>query len=386
MTLRRQKLRPREAFPAPPSPGIYKKIAYSFVALTLLVVFAALWFSSVRATVSVRVTREPTQVSADVSVARAPGEDQLAGRVVQGVFEKIQEFGVQEGQGKSVEGTSKGTVRLYNTSGSDQPLVKTTRLLTSDGRLYHISDGVTVPAKGTVDVDAYADAPGKSFDFDQKKKMTVPGLSESRQQSVYAENITAFTGGESLVRVLTKADIDAAGKVLEDAILAQARQALQAEVSDGRFTEAVYVVKRTEEKTDVQVGEEANSFLMSMKLDVTGVYYNKTDLQALVREKVQSKVPEGRVIASRDPTRMDFSVESADAGSEMATIRVTAEILTKITDTSIISKDDIVGLPVLDAERLLEQKNGIEKATITVRPGWVRRLPTLHDHITIKLE
>lgn len=377
----------REPFPAPPSPGIYRKIAYSFVALTVIIVFAALWFSSVRATVTIKAAREASAVEASVDVARSPNQGQLPGRVVQGVFEKIQEFNVT-GRGAKAEDTiATGKVRIINNYSKDQPLIKATRLLTADGRLYRISSTVLVPSRGSVEAEAYSDQPGKQYEFTEKTRFTIPGLSESLQKWIYAESVGSFAGGQKTIKTLTQGDLDAAQKDLEQAVLAQAKNTLLAEVGDGRFTEAVYLAKTIDMKSNVKLGEEADRFLMSYKLDVTGVFYSKTDMESLVRERINERVPEGRSIVSFEPAKTQFSISQVDVKNERATVGVKAEVTTKLSDKSPnLTKDLILGLPIDEAETKLEAVEGVEAATISVRPSWVRRLPTLKDHITFKIE
>jgi hypothetical protein len=397
----------REPFPAPPSPGVYRKIAYTFVAVTVIIVVAALWFSSVRATVSIKATRVTTQVEASVDVARSPSQGQLPGRVVQGVFEKIQEFNVAKRavpapsllpeSAPIVTTITKGKVHITNTTSKAQPLVKTTRLLTSDGKLFRIDSTVSVPAKGSVDVGAYSDKPGPEFVIPDKMRFTIPGLSESLQKVIYADSITSFaasTGKETAketatgpVMTLASSDLDAGEASLRTAIMETAKQTLMAEVSDGRFTEVVYLVKPLERSSNVKVGDEAKRFLLKLKLDVTAVFYSKTDMESLVRERINEKIAEGRSIVSFDPSKTVFTVSRVDVPNEKATISLKADVVTKISETSSdISKDLILGLPIDEAETKLKAVDGVEDATITVSPSWVRRLPTLKEHITMKVE
>lgn len=352
-----------------------------------MIVVAALWLSSVRATITVKAVREPMTIEASVDVARSARQGELPGRVVQGVFEKIQEFSVSKGEGRTEDTIAVGKVRIVNTYSKAQALVKTTRLLTSDGRLYHIDNTVNVPSGGSVEVGAYADKAGAQFEFSQKTKFTIPGLAESLQKMIYAESITSFEGGSKTVKVLGQGDLDAAAKELESAVLEQAKKTLFAEVADSRFTEAVYLVKILESKSNVKAGEEADRFLMSLKLDVTGVFYPKSDMEELVKTRLGERVPEGREVVSSDPTKTSFTVTRASAKDETASVSVKAEVQTKLSDQSPdLPKDLVLGLSLDEAKRRLEGVDGIESAEITVRPAWVRRLPTLKDHITFKVE
>jgi len=368
--------------------GIYKKIAYSFVGVTLLIVLAALWFSSVRATVLVTAKREPTKVSVDVDLAKAPKEGELPGRVVQGVFEKTDSFAATSGEGRKVKGASKGTVRIMSTYSVAQPLVVKTRLLTADGRLYRIDESVTVPPGGSVDVGAYADEEGGTYDFTAPTSFTIPGLSESMQKFVTAKSLTAFEGGEQTIHVVAESDIAKAEEALKKAVLDEAKAALAKEVTDPRFPDAVFVADTIERNTSAQVGDTAEDFLMSVKASIAGVFYSKNDLDALVRERVKDRVPTGREFASvgAEGMRVAYAVSMTDTPNERARVTATAEVQTKPTTAdNLVSKEVIAGLSLEEAKSKIRSMACIEDVDITIRPSWVKRLPTLKDHIVIKV-
>lgn len=387
MSIRRQSRHVREPFPIPQTPGIYKQIAYSFVGLTIVIVAVALWFSSVRASVLITPAKEATKIQVDIPVSKNPGQGELAGRVVRGVFDATQEFAVNTGVAKEEIGTTTGKVKITNTYSSPQPLVKTTRLLTEDGRLYRIAEGVTVPAGGSISVDVYADADGAQYDFSDKQTFTVPGLSPSMQKFVTAVNIGSFEGGKRLIRALSQQDIDAAQKTLEEGILEDAKKKLRASANDAALSESVFVVDSKEKNTSAKAGDEADHFLMGMKLNVTAVFYSKTDLDLTVRQQIVKKLPTGRSIISKDPMNVTYEVKDADAASERAKVVVNAEMLTIPTKAdNLISKEAIAGLPIDEAEKKLQAMSGVEDAVITIHPSWVRRLPTLAGRISVKIK
>lgn len=388
MAIRHQKHRGgRDPFPAPPISGLYQKIAMSFIGLTVVIVLAALWFSSVRATVWITPSRESTPINVSMAITRSHADGALYGRVVQGVFERVQEFQVTKGDAKKVTGISMGTVRITNTNSQPQALVKTTRLLTNDERLYRISENVTVPAKGTIDVKAYADETGPTFDFTNKQKFTIPGLSDSMQKLVYAESVTPFTGGERNIRVFTQEDADASAKVLQDAILEEAKKTLRANIGEASLSEGTYRTEIVDKNTSATIGDETDAYLMSMKLNVTGVFYAKQDLNAAIQSLVEKSIPKDRKLATAgEAMKLSFEVKDVDAANEKANINVTAEVLTKrISAEGLVDKAIVLGQPISDAQRLIEKINGVESAEIIVKPSWVRRLPTLKDHVTIKV-
>ena len=86
------------SFPTQPRPYVYRKIAYTFIACTVLMVIAVLWLSSVRANVVVQAKHERISLDGSVDIAKNPQSGQLPGRVVQITLEKIQEFEVKDPQ------------------------------------------------------------------------------------------------------------------------------------------------------------------------------------------------------------------------------------------------------------------------------------------------
>jgi len=124
-----------------------------------------------------------------------------------------------------------------------------------------------------------------------------------------------------------------------------------------------------------------------MKLNVTGVFYAKQDLNAAIQSLVEKSIPKDRKLATAgDSMKLSFDVKDVDAANEKANIDVTAEVLTKRTSAEgLVDKTIVLGQPIADAQRLIEKINGVESAEIIVKPSWVRRLPTLKDHVTVKV-
>lgn len=87
-----------------------------------------------------------------------------------------------------------GTVRLINQYSGDQPLVKTTRLLSTEGVLFRTNETVTVPAGGSVEVAVYADQPGEAGNI-SASKFEIVALDDSLKDQIYGESEQPMTGG-----------------------------------------------------------------------------------------------------------------------------------------------------------------------------------------------
>jgi hypothetical protein len=377
----------RSGFTPPPSSGVYRNIAFTFLGLTVIVVIGALWVSSVYARVTVKVKHQPASIQTSIDVAKSPEEGQLRGRVVQGVFEKIQEFTVSASSGTAVDAVVNGTVKIINDYSKPQTLVATTRLLTADGRLYRIDKTVTVEPKQSVTVIAHSDKPGKIYTLPKGTRFTIPGLWTDLQKWIYAESVSGFTGGETLQKVVTAADVSDAEKSLEDAVFEEAQKTLQAEAGVGPDWKAVYVKKIISEKTNTSPGDPSDKFLASVKLDVTAIYYPDKDMAVLIRQKLKDKLSEGQELTDFDPSQVLYKIEQSDSKLEKARIAIMVQATSQLTDHSPqLQKDAIMGLSVEQAKSKLQSIDGVESVEIKLRPSWINKLPTNKEKIEMVVE
>ncbi len=391
MSLRQQRRHDpnRPAFPQPQMASrMYRNIAVTFLGLTIVIVGVVIWMSSVRATVHMKVVRAMTKVDASVDVAKSPEQGQLQGRIVEGTFDNIQEFKVQQQTSTTIDTVTTGRVRITNNYSKAQPLVKTTRLLTADGHLFRINATVSVPSGQSVEVGAYSDQPGSAYAIGPGVKMTIPGLWIDLQKWIYAESVTSFVGGSKTVKVVTASDVGQAQETLEDAVVEQAKKTLIAEAgvpveklgedcpADQACWQAVYFVTPIDKKSNVTAGQEAVGFLAQVKVKVVGVFYPKRDMELLIRSKLKDRLPDGRELVDFDPRQVVFHLEQADAATEHARINFSAQAASRLTDqSSVLSKDAIAGLSVDDAKAELLKIDGVQSVDITLNPSWASKLP-----------
>lgn len=390
MRLRSSHASLRDSFPRPPSSNLYRNIAFSFLGLTVLVVIGALWVSSVHARVTVRVKHDTTQIQSDVEIAKSPDQNQLHGRVVHGTFEKIQEFAVKDtGASAAVPEDLEvnGTVKIINNYSKSQTLVKTTRLLTSDGRLYRIDKDVVIAPKQSVMVTAHSDKKGKEYVMPAGTRLTIPGLWIDIQKFIYAEAVSGFSGGQQMTKIVSSMDVSDAQKALEDAVFEQAKKTLRAEAGAGDDWQAVYQQKTIEKKVNATPGQKSDQFLASIKLEVTAVFYPQKDMEVFVKQKLKERLPEGRELMNFDSKIVTYKIDEVDVANEKAKIGFSAQASTRLTENSpALSKDSIAGLSLDDAKTKLLSNDGVESVEIQIKPSWINKLPGMKDHIEMAIQ
>lgn len=414
------------SFPTAPRTNLYRNIAYSFIAFTVVIVLAVLWLSSARATVLITTKRTPIDYEGTVEIARQPQSGQIPGRVVQGVFEKIQEFQVGEVTTSSVatppvppavvtpvapvtppvQVIARGTVKVINKYSKAQTLVRTTRLLTEDQKLYRIDRTIRLEPGEEVEVPVYADKQGAEFVIGPTK-FTIPGLFVDLQRFIYAESsaplqavavnaaspaptpATPPPAPSPTGKIVTQANFDMAEKVLMEAVMEQAKKTLGADLGNLEGSEVVYFVKKADRfKSNVSIGQSSDTFLASVKLDVTAVFYPKEDVLSLVRLKLKEKIPEGReFLAPANGSGLVMEIQASDSKTEVATLRLQAQGAYRLTGSSPgLQKSVVAGKEPKEATDILKSIEGVEDAQVTVKPKWFGKIPSLKDRIDIKIE
>lgn len=381
------KVAPIEAKPTP-SLKLYRRIAMTFVAVTFLTLAVVMYLSFTRATIHITPEAKDVSTSFEADIVATPSTDtDVAGKVVSNVFEQASSVPLKtdgvEGLSQ-VEGKSQVQVTITNTTSKSQPLVATTRLLSAGGVLFRIDTDVTVPAGGSVQVMAHADAPGASGDI-APTKFTIPGLNETLQKVIYAESTEPSTGGLVSVRVVTQEDLNGAAETLQAQILDAAKETLRLQAS-GTYSGEAFFTEIMERKSDTEPGEQAESVTISMKLRIVGVFYQQDDLRKIAEGKLYEQVPKGMELTAPNDS-LDVSVDRYDLDTQIANVTVNLGGKAALAPTSkLLDKQQFLGKSASQVKTQLESSDAIKSVEITFSPFWLRRMPTLKDHIKIVIE
>lgn len=366
---------------------MYQRIAVGFVVVTLLLLVTVLYLSISRATIHVVPKAKAVEVNVPVSVVIDPvSEGEMTGVVVAQTFTKAQTFTLPSEGGTPVEQKAGGTVTLINKTGSAQPLVATTRVLSEEGVLFRIDASTTVPANGQVDVMAHADQPGLSGEI-PATQFTIPGLPASLQDDIYAVSVDPMVGGVQYVHVLTEQDLNDAVTSLTDAIILEAKENLASGVDRTVFPGETVMTEVLERKSDTQPGTEAGVFTASLTVRVAAVYYDPTLLTSYLHDRLLAQLPSGYEMYRTDTNTMQITIESADETKGTATIDVYLGGVATISESAdVFDKERFVGRSAQEVVTLLSVSDAIEEASVSFTPFWLKRVPTLKDHITIDIE
>lgn len=370
--------------PVLPSVRLYRRIAAGFLGVTAVLLVVVLYLATVQATVRVRTQEEGVQREFVARVATEPqSAEDVPGAIFVATKEETRTFEA-DGDGEEIPAKASGTVTIINESGSSQPLVATTRLLNEDGVLFRITEGVTVPAGGEVQVEAAADQEGKDGEV-EAGRWTIPGLNPARQEVIYAVSDQKMVGGTILRKVITVEDLDGAQDRLADELEAELDAEWREEIGgdlDGAFIQREVLEKRS----DTEPGTETGTYTISTIIRYTGIYYNSTRLKQIAELKLQEHVPSGQVLSSVDEENVVISYNRHDEENGTAHFDITVPGVAVLKATAdILDKDNLIGLTGPEAEAFLESDETIQDVTVELKPFFVRKIPRLKDHITIEI-
>ncbi len=357
---------------------VYKIIALSFLAITAILFGLILFLSSKRAVITVEASSSPVDTKTSIVVADAPTANQVQGKIMIVTSTESKKFSPTGS--KEEEGTSGGTVTLTNETSADRSLVATTRLLSPEGVLFRLVDRVSIPAGGTVEAEVYADQPGKASDI-APTKFTIPGLSESAQEVIYANSSEPMSGGVKTIGVLSSNDVKTAEATLKETMIANVQAQLQAENAG---MELSVQEQSSSFSSDVELGEEVSEFTLTGELSVVAVVYDTNAVAALAGEMLQNRAVDEHEIVTASTDKPSVSLQSIDVENKMATLDVFAEGTASLNvDSNSLSKEAFFGLSKDEVRRSLLKLDHVRGVEVEFSPAWTLSVPSVHEHVRV---
>lgn len=323
------------------------------------------------------------------------GDDALPVRVI----EKEQEVTFSAETTGAALGTAqkaRGTVVIYNKFSADpQSLVATTRLESSEGKVFRLVEGVTVPGMtgnqaGAIEATVIADQPGVSYNI-AGTTFTVPGFKGSpKYEKFSAQSNKAMAGGSdatgSGLRVIAKEDIEKA----ETAARNKAKEAYLGAVT----TELASGEKVLEENIDMTLvgspsaplsGTVADSFEYKGVFKVRGFVFSET----AIKDKITAQGAQDINGVMFRPTSIALSYGEAIPDYEKKVLRL--KVHARVDSESVIDQGKLMkALLGKDGDGIntaLASFPEIKKIQILFKPPWFTSVvPTAESRVSIVVE
>lgn len=370
-----------ETRPAPEPPvKFYKTIALSFLVITLFLLGVVIFTTTKKANITIIAKEDTKNVNLIVNVTTQTDDKSITGMVSSTIFTFSQAY--YPTNAKPIDGIAEGQVTIYNKSNTEQPLVKTTRLLTSNNILFRLKDNVTAPANGQITANVYADEAGSAGDIGPAE-FTIPGLKPERQKVVYAESTTAMAGGSRSIKVLTENDLEDAKKDFKNKIQEAFLKNLSSP-DNGQYNQKIATIVQEELSVSNKPGDEVTEFTITGKNTFAYVFYNQEELNDLINKEISSKIDlslEKILSTTQEP---QLSLLSRGVAIDSAQLSVNQDILVTLDANSTkLSAQNFLSKKKDEIERYLLSLPHTSGVDIKISPQWSRTTPSVADKIKI---
>ena len=374
----------RAATKLAPEPPVrfYRTIAVTFLIVTLILLGVIIFFTAKKATIVIVAKTDSKNVNLDINVgAQKNGDLSITGLVTSTNFSFSQKYSPTGN--KTTDGIAEGEVTLVNETTAPQTLVKTTRLLAPSGVLFRLSDRVTVPAKGEVVAQVYADQPGAGGNI-SPSKFTIPGLNEDKQKVIYATSAAAMTGGTRTIGVLSAEDLKSAKSDYANKV----KNAVEESLEDaGSFGQKLIFVPDNNVVANKQIGEEISEFTLSGSSTVAIVYYNNEELKNILAREVSNKVDPNTEKVLSMTKEPQVTMASYDLEKQKAVLSVYQDVLVTLdVNGEKLSANNFFGKKKDEIERYVYGLGHVVGVDVKFSPSWMRSAPSTADKVQVTVK
>lgn len=369
--------------------ALYRNIALGFFVVTLLLL-GGIFFTSVRkATVDITYTPAKISFTDVVQLGKNRGQD---GRTVAGSVEvktvTLTKTYTPSGSEK-LEIPITGVVRIKNESARSQPLVKTTRLLAADGKLYRLTKSVVVPAAGELkDVEVYADVAGPGQAVAAGTNLTIPGLWEPVQKKIYAIADAELKGGIDERGVVSQSDVQKAEADIRAALVSQAQGDVQNTEANAAYNISSVTLDGLQVERKAEPGKTVGPFAITARAKAVVVRYNGSQLADLVRARIATQPVEPYAKVDFDAAQMTVRVESYDTIRGEAQLSLLVPLVKMLrADAGALAPEQFAGKTREDIDALVKEFQGVEnvRTDVTFFPYWISKVPSVGGTVEVQL-
>lgn len=324
-------------------------------------------------------------VSADKEAKEIPATVMLADAVKKSQFNATGK--------KEVSAKSTGIVTVYNECSTSPRILKpNNQIVSSDGKIFVTTAGITVPgmsiedgvvAPGSIDVPVVAAKAGSDYNIDPGN-FTFIALRGAACQKITAKSVVAFSGGATgFATVVSDADLKKAKEFLED----EAKKELVAQLNEKKPSDMVLIpdaisIESGELITNIKIDQVAAKFDASIKTSAIAFLFNDAYVKEIAKDIFSGGKDAGSyvVLDSYEINYPDLKILNVNK------LKMTADvkgIAYRSIDTGKL-KSGLTGKSKEELENYIKSSAPeIDNIQITLWPFWVKKIPAFERNIDI---
>ncbi len=283
------------------------------------------------------------------------------------------------------EEKAKGKIRVFNKDKKDLSLIKETKFLSEDGKIFISPKPIFIPGNSYVDIDVVAIEAGKDYNIGPSN-FSVPGLKGiNRYFTTSGQSFESMKGGsKEEIKKVTQEDLKNAEDLLTEKIFSDIQNSLK-EKSFPQFilfNEAI--LKETVDVfSPVKAGAKIERFSFSVKDKVKAIVFKKSDLENLLEKLVLLEINSDKKIFP-ESLSINYELKSVDFENNQIEIdvKISVKVYQDIDEKSIKNKILKKGENQIK-EIILQNFPKIFKIEMKFHPFWINRAPAESEKIKI---
>ncbi|MFW5885294.1 MAG: hypothetical protein ACOCUF_03660 [Patescibacteria group bacterium] len=333
---------------------------------------------------------------ANLENADSSDEDVIYGSLKKMTFTQTEEFSSSGEEFSSDKGKARGKVTIYNHySSQDQPLVATTRILSEDGKLFRLTEGVVVPGMsgeepGVVEAKVMADEPGESYNL-EPSVFTIEGFKGGpKYEKFEVKSADAMQGGQDnienqKVKVVTGEDIDKAREETVEKLKDSLSAKIKNEAGQGMtFIEGSAEKEIIDSYSDYEEGEAADKFKYTVKEEVELMIFPQEKFEEIAKTRLNREAPDGFVLGQIKDIEYLKDVTDFEEKEMELKVRAEAAYWPEINQEEM--QQDLDKAKSQEIRDYLTKMEEIERAVVTYEPDLLRNFSVRVENIFIKEE
>jgi len=377
-----------------------KRLIGFVVVICLLVLGLLAYFVLPRAQIVINPRKEAIKFEAEISANKNVNAVNFTDSVIPGQLFQLETEDTKKfpttGE-KEVSEKAKGTMIVYNQySSSEQTLVKTTRFLSQEGKLFRLVETTIIPGAtieegqiipSTKEVEVIADEAGEAYNIGPSN-FTIPGFEGSpKYTAFYGKSTEPMSGGaKGKMRVATKQDIEGATEIVTLDLKNKAQEQFNKKIpADLKLLKDAQGVDILESSSTLKADEPGKEFSLTIKVKAWGLAFKESDILQLIEKSVGDKISENKVLLP-STIKLDYTNLQADLtqGKLTFTCQIEGEAAWRVDENKV--KDELAGKKEVEVRKYLSGLSEIESAKVIFWPFWVSKIPNNKNKIKILTE
>jgi hypothetical protein len=362
-----------------------------FLSLVLIsIIFFLATFAFDGATITIKPLKKESGLNETFIVSELDRKDLIQSKSIN----VTEEITVPKKTTKKVFKKAEGDVVIYNNFSKDtQKFLKGTRLSTTDGKIFKITEAVTVPGKngntaGSVKAHVQADVEGVEYNI-APTKFTIPGLKASpKYKDFYAESLATMHGGASgNSNEVGDADLQKGMADMKQKLIESVQSKVGGDVPEG-FTYNKETLVLTTGKV-VKTSEDDSTATYTQSATGTTLFFKRDEIVKRILEKQEGNNISKPIVKVLDSSKLEVGVsntsESLDENSQV-TLTITGPAPAVYYPNKEAILEYYAGRPVSEFNDITKKFQFIESAKRVIYPFWNTRFPSSIAKIKIEFE